>query len=77
VLNALQQQPAASMNGVPHIEKLGLPKDATIDPFTGSPLHLRKTAGGWIIYSNGSNLADDGGRLEDLKDVGIGPVRTP
>ena len=52
-----------------------LPADATIDPFNGAPLHLAKLSEGWLIYSVGANLKDDGGDLVDKKDVGLGPRR--
>jgi HAMP domain-containing protein len=74
VLNALQQRPASPGATQPKLEDLGLPVEATIDPFNGSPLHLKMEGGGWIIYATGTNLIDDGGQLEERKDVGLGPV---
>src|SRR4029077_15561730 len=72
VLNALQQQPDAAM-AQPDLAKLGLPAEAIIDPFTGSPLLLRKVGNEWIIYSTGADLADNGGQIAEFKDIGIGP----
>jgi len=74
VLNALQQRPATAENAPPKLADLGLPAEATIDPFNGSPLHLRKAGDEWVIYSVGKDLIDDGGQLEDEKDIGIGPI---
>ena len=31
------------------------------DPYTGAPLRLRKTAGGFVVWSVGANGKDDGG----------------
>lgn len=36
--------------------------DVPIDPFTGDPLVYRREGEGFIVYSLGSNLKDDGGR---------------
>lgn len=53
---------------------LKLPEEETIDPFTGKPLVMKKLADGWVIYSVGKNLKDDGGKVDDQSDVGLGPV---
>ena len=37
------------------------------DPFTGRPFLFTKNAGGWVLYSVGSDLSDDGG--DDRKDI--------
>ncbi len=56
------------------LAELGLPAQVTIDPFSGQPLHAKRTAAGWVVYSVGKNLQDDGGRLDDeATDVGFGP----
>jgi len=34
-----------------------------IDPYSGKPLAYRKTADGFLLYSWGDNLQDDGGKL--------------
>jgi len=34
---------------------------------------LKKLSDGWLIYAVGKNLKDDGGKLADLEDVGLGP----
>ena len=48
-----------------------------IDPYDGMPLRMRKVKDGLIIYSVGTNLIDDGGKIAtppgviDPLDVGI------
>jgi hypothetical protein len=39
-----------------------LPEDAMIDPFSDELLVYRPTAEGWVLYSVGPNLVDDGGQ---------------
>jgi len=69
VFNALQRH-----GGEPALTALGLPPSALVDPYTGDSLHVKKTANGWVVYSVGSNLIDDGGSIgDDFKDIGIGP----
>jgi hypothetical protein len=52
---------------------LGLPQEIMVDPYNGKPLTIRSTTEGWIVYSVGKNGKDDGGKLSDLSDVGVGP----
>jgi hypothetical protein len=76
VLNALQAKAAPDAKEPPRLSDLGLPPEATIDPFNGQPLHVKKLPQGWLVYSVGQNLVDDGGVLgSDPKtsDVGVGP----
>ncbi len=74
VLNHLIAQDPDGNKSV-SIEKLGLPADATTDPFNGKPLRTKHTNAGWLVYSVGQNLKDDGGQLDDERtDVGLGPV---
>jgi hypothetical protein len=75
VLNALQSHTTAGSKRLPKLSELGLPIATTTDPFTGKALHVKKTPHGWLVYSVGPNLQDDGGKLEDPKtgDVGVGP----
>lgn len=40
----------------------GLLMEVPVDPFTGKPLVYRREGRGFIVYSLGSNLKDDGGR---------------
>jgi hypothetical protein len=55
------------------LDELALPREATIDPFSGEPLKVKHTDDGWIIYSVMQNGVDDGGDFEDQKDDGLAP----
>jgi hypothetical protein len=55
------------------LNELGLPREATIDPYSGQPLKLKHTKSGWIVYSVMSNGVDDGGDFIELKDYGLAP----
>lgn len=73
VLNAMQARPAAADGQAPPLGDLGLPAEATIDPFNGEPLRVAKRSRGWMVYSVGANGVDDDGHLEKAVDVGVGP----
>ena len=75
VLNALQAHAPWGGNEIPKLTELGLPVETTTDPFSGEPLHAKKLPQGWLVYSVGPNLQDDGGNLENpvTGDVGIHP----
>jgi len=76
VLNAIQSRLPPGTTQVPKLTDLGLPPEATTDPFNGEPLRIKRLAEGWLIYSVGSNLRDDGGeKLDGTSDAGIGPIR--
>jgi hypothetical protein len=55
------------------LDELGLPREATIDPYSGEPLKLKHTKSGWIVYSVMSNGVDDGGDFVGMKDYGLAP----
>jgi hypothetical protein len=74
VLSALQSRSAGGNADEPNIAALGVPASATVDPFNGEPLRIKKLPEGWIVYSVGGNLIDDGGNLEGRADVGVGPA---
>jgi hypothetical protein len=74
VLNAIQMHGARSGQEI-GLAELGLPADATLDPYDGSPIKLKRVDGDWLIYCVGPNLKDDGGKLEKHEDIGIGPKR--
>jgi hypothetical protein len=59
------------------LNELSLPREATIDPFSGQPLKLKHRADGWIIYSVMQNGVDDGGDFKDQKDYGLAPRKHP
>jgi hypothetical protein len=75
VLNAVHTRVLAGNNEIPKLTDFGLPRETTTDPFTGEPLHVKRTPQGWLIYSVGPNYQDDGGKLDDPAkgDIGIGP----
>ncbi len=73
VLNALQALPVEQQTLLPKLSTLNLPADATIDPFSGKELRVKKLSAGWLVYSVGANGKDDGGNLKDSADVGLGP----
>jgi hypothetical protein len=75
VVNALQARVPAGSDTVPKLAELGLPAEATADPYNGEPLHVKKLPEGWLVYSVGANLVDDGGKLEKVVDVGFGPLK--
>jgi hypothetical protein len=74
VLNALQVRVPAGSDQVPPLNELGLPAEATIDPFDGEPLRVKTLPRGWMVYSVGGNGVDDGGQFDGRSDVGVGPV---
>jgi hypothetical protein len=74
VLNALQRAGVKPADGEPKLSALKLPAEATMDPFTDEPLHLKVVKGDWLIYTVGPDLTDDGGDLGQGKDFGVGPV---
>jgi hypothetical protein len=73
ILNALSQFLDEHRREARGLEELSLPKEATIDPFSGDPLKLMHTDDGWVIYSVMQNGVDDGGDFKDLKDYGVAP----
>ena len=75
VLNAIQSEPSLLTADQIDLSRLGLPTDATIDPFTEQPLVIRKQGASWLVYSLGFNLKDDGGEVDEGKDVGIAPLK--
>lgn len=52
-------------------ESIDLPEGEKVDPFTGTPLLLRPVDDGWLVYSVGTNLRDDGGKFDGQEDVGL------
>lgn len=73
VLNAIHSLDPAALS--PTIDELGLPAEATIDPFSGNALVIKKTETGWTVYSVGPNKKDDGGQVASDEaaplDVGV------
>lgn len=59
----------------------GIEEDLPEDPFNAQTLMANKTAAGWLVYSVGLNLQDDGGdlgtpdqNLRETPDIGYGPL---
>jgi hypothetical protein len=77
LINALQSHVSSDNQGPVDLAELGLPAEATTDPFTGEPMHVRKLADGWLVYAVGENFRDDGGNLRQNRDIGIGPPDRP
>ena len=75
LLNALQARVPPGVDRVLDLAELGLPAGATIDPYDGKPLHVKRLPEGWMVYSVGGNGVDDGGKLDGKTDVGTGPIR--
>ena len=81
ILNALQKKAPIDSDKIPTMAELGLPDDVGIDPFNGKTMIIKKLPEGWLVYSVGENLQDDGGKVEEESDnkpldVGFGP-KTP
>ncbi|MBA3484979.1 MAG: hypothetical protein H0T51_24545 [Pirellulales bacterium] len=75
VKSALQQFAAEHGREAEGLGDLALPKEATIDPFSGKPLKLKRTDDGWLIYSIGKDGVDDSGSFEDSKDYDVRPQK--
>jgi hypothetical protein len=73
VLSAIQARVPPGSGQVPSLGDLGLPAEATTDPYNGEPLRVQRVPRGWMVYSVGSNGIDDGGQLERAADIGVGP----
>jgi hypothetical protein len=78
IINALQKKNPAESNTMPTMAELDLPDEVGIDPFNGKPMIIKKLPDGWLVYSVGENLKDDGGQVEEKAndkplDVGFGP----
>lgn len=71
VLNTLIAREDAAADT--RLAELPLPEEVSVDPFTGRPLHLKKTDTGWLIYSEGPNRQDDGGDVQNQFDIGLAP----
>lgn len=73
IIDALQKRVPSGTDRVPEIAELGLPKEAGIDPFNGKPMIVKRLARGWLVYSVGEDLQDNGGDCDNW-DVGFGPT---
>lgn len=75
IFNALTQFRDEHGREASGLEELALPKEATIDPFSGKPLKLKHTDEGWVVYSVMANGVDDGGDFKEQKDYGVAPAK--
>jgi hypothetical protein len=75
IYSALVQYREANGQEASGLADLGLPEEVTRDPFSGEPLKLKHTEGGWTIYTVWQNGLDDGGDFTEMKDWGLGPRR--
>ena len=78
VLNAVQAYEEEHPGAVPELADLALPAEAISDPYTGEPLRMKRLPEGWLVYSVGKNLTDNGGDVTAAPgklalDVGFGP----
>jgi hypothetical protein len=73
VYNALQLYAETNSSQPASLDALGLPREATIDPFTGDPLIIKQAGDDWAVYSLGKDGKDDGGSVHDAKDYGVSP----
>ena len=74
VLNALEGYKQRTGKEAESVDQLSLPHEATIDPYSGKPLVVKKTEQGWVVYSVWRNNVDDGGRFNfNSGDWGFGP----
>ena len=55
------------------LDELVLPKEVTMDPFSGEPLRVKRNDECWIIYTVMQNGVDDGGDFTEQKDHGFAP----
>ncbi len=74
IYNALAEYRDENGHEATGLDDLALPKEATIDPFSGEPLILRQTDDGWVVYSVGKDGVDDGGDFKGQKDYGLAPA---
>lgn len=75
IFNAMRQFEEKNGREAANLEEIGLPEDATTDPFNGEPLKRKKTKDGWVIYTVMRDGVDDGGDFMGLKDFGVAPPR--
>jgi hypothetical protein len=74
VLNALERHKVSS-DAARALTGLRLPRQGLLDPFSGDLLHVKRVSGGWLIYSVGEDMVDNGGDIARHKDAGVGPVK--
>jgi hypothetical protein len=73
IYNALRQFAEKHSREATGLEELDLPAAATIDPYSGEPLKLKRIDDGWMVYSVMDNGVDDSGDFLGRKDYGVAP----
>ena len=74
ILSAFQQSATEGGDKELDLDRLGLDKKFTTDPYTGKPLLTKQTPQGWVVYSVGRNGKDDSGAISTpFEDTGAGP----
>lgn len=74
ILNAIQRFEQAHPGMEIRLTDLELPAEVLVDSFDGQPLRVGKQPAGWLIYSVGMDLKDDGGEVVEYRDNGFGPL---
>lgn len=77
ILNAMKSYEYSTGNEATDLADLDLLESATLDPFSGKSLVLKKVSDGWVIYSVMQNGKADGGNFKDYTDWGVAPVGYP
>jgi hypothetical protein len=77
ILNAMKSYEYSTGSEAKDLADLGLIESATIDPFSGKPLVLKKVDDNWVIYSVFKNGKDDGADFDSQNDRGLAPVGYP
>ena len=78
IVLALDREPsAAERNDWPreYLIEIGVAEEATIDPFDGKPMRIKRENGRWVVYSCGRDRLDDGGNRES--DCGFFQMKNP
>jgi hypothetical protein len=75
IYNALRGYAEKNGHEAAGLDELRLPRETTVDPYSGQPLKLKHTEDGWSVYSVMQNGADDGGDFMGFKDFGVAPRR--
>ena len=75
VLNAIQARGEPGSDSAPISPISVFPRKRRSTPTTASRCISRRLPEGWLVYSVGMNLVDDGGTFEKVADVGVGPIK--
>ncbi|REK12349.1 MAG: hypothetical protein DWQ37_12355 [Planctomycetota bacterium] len=78
ILNAIARRNLMPGDETPALSELGLPVEVLVDPYNGKEMLVRGDVVDATVYAVGSNLKDDGGRVNEMDDgefldVGLGP----